>query len=128
MVFNGAAISGATSSTYTLTADEGGETVSVVARYTDSAGLRETVESAGVSIQAAFSLGAIFVHALVDGAACDISAVGTNGAAGAALASGVTSNGLVTFDGLIPVSGGALLSCTGGTYIDEASGDTLGPA
>ena len=44
---NGAAINGATSTTYTLTADEGGETVSVVARYTDSEGLRETVESSG---------------------------------------------------------------------------------
>jgi VCBS repeat-containing protein len=122
---NGAAISGATSATYTLTGDEGGETVTVVARYTDSAGLRETVESSGVSIQAAFSLGATFVHALVDGAACDISAVGADGAAGSALASGVTSNGLVTFDGLVPVNGGALLSCAGGTYVDEASGDTL---
>ena len=122
---NGAAINGATSATYTLTADEGGETVSVVARYTDSAGLRETVESSGVSIQAAFSLGATFVHALVDGAACDISAVGADGAAGSALASGETSDGLVTFEGLVPVNGGALLSCTGGTYVDEASGDTL---
>ena len=122
---NGAAINGATSATYTLTADEGGETVSVVARYTDSAGLRETVESSGVSIQAAFSLGATFVHALVDGAACDISAVGADGTAGSALASGVTSSGLVTFDGLVPVNGGTLLSCTGGTYVDEASGDTL---
>jgi hypothetical protein len=67
---DGAAISGASSMTYTLTSAEGGEMVTVVVRYTDAAGLRETVESSEVSIQAAFSLGATYVHARVDGAAC----------------------------------------------------------
>ena len=51
---DGDLISGATASSYTLTADEGGEAVSVIVRYTDNSGLRETVESAPVDIQAAF--------------------------------------------------------------------------
>ena len=40
---DGELISDATSSSYTLTQDEGAEAVSVVARFTDNAGLRETV-------------------------------------------------------------------------------------
>ena len=119
---NGSAISGATSTTYTLTSAEGGGLVSVVVRYTDSEGLRETVESPSLSIQAAFTLGATFVHALVDGAACDISPVGAEGLASGALSSGVTVNGTVSFEGLVPIDGAALVTCAGGTYVDEASG------
>ena len=88
---DGAAISGATSMAYTLTTAEGGEMVTVVVRYTDSAGLRETVESSAVSIQAAFSLGAMYVHARVDGAACEIAAVGTDGVAAVRLRQGLQS-------------------------------------
>ncbi len=96
--------------------------VSVVVRYTDSEGLRETVESPSLSIQAAFTLGATFVHALVDEAACDISPVGAEGLASGALSSGVTVNGTVSFEGLVPIDGAALVTCAGGTYVDEASG------
>ena len=123
---DGAAISGATAMAYTLTTAEGGEMVTVVVRYTDSAGLRETVESSAVSIQAAFSLGAMYVHARVDGAACEIAAVGTDGVAGGSLATGTSVNGSVSFDGLVPIDGAALLTCSGGTYVDEASGSVLG--
>ncbi len=122
----GVQISGATSSSYTLTANEGSEAVSVVVRYTDNAGLRETVESASVDIQAAFALGARYVHGLVDGALCDISAVDASGvAASTPLASGTTSNGLASFGALVPVDGTALISCSGGTYVDEATGLVL---
>jgi VCBS repeat-containing protein len=123
---DGAAISGASSMTYTLTSAEGGEMVTVVVRYTDAAGLRETVESSEVSIQAAFSLGATYVHARVDGAACEIAAVGTDGMPNSSLATGATVNGSVLFDGLVPIEGAALLTCSGGTYVDEASGSILG--
>ena len=124
---DGDPISGATSSSYTLTQDEGGESVTVVVRYTDSAGLRETVESAPVDIQAAFALGALYVHGLVDGAVCDISAVDSSGVAESTpLASGTTSSGLVSFGDLVPVDGPALISCTGGTYVDEATGAEFG--
>ena len=124
---DGDPISGATSSSYTLTQDEGSESVTVVVRYTDSAGLRETVESAPVDIQAAFALGALYVHGLVDGAVCDISAVDSSGVAESTpLASGTTSSGLVSFGDLVPVDGTALISCTGGTYVDEATGEEFG--
>jgi len=123
---DGDLISGATSSSYTLTADEGSEAVSVVVRYTDNSGLRETVESAPVDIQAAFNLGARYVHGLVDGALCEISAVDSSGvAAGTALASGTTSSGLASFGDLVPIDGTALISCSGGTYVDEATGLVL---
>jgi len=123
---NGDLISGANSSSYTLTADEGGEFVTVVVRYTDSSGFRETVVSAPVDIQAAFALGARYVHGLVDGAVCDIFAVDASGVtASSPLASGTTSDGIASFGDLVPVDGTALISCTGGTYVDEATGAVL---
>ena len=123
---DGDSIAGATSASYTLTQNEGGELVTVVARYTDNTGLRETVESAPTDIQAAFNLGALYVHGLVDGAVCEIFAVDSSGAAAAtALASGTTSSGLASFGELVPVDGTALISCTGGTYVDEATGVVL---
>ncbi len=123
---NGSAISGATSQSYTLTQDEGSESVTVVARYTDNNGLRETTESRAVDIQAAFNLGVVYVHALVDGASCDIYAVDESGLAGSTpLAFATTTNGTLSFNGLIPVDGTALISCMGGTYTDEATGDVL---
>ncbi len=119
---DGDLISGATSSSYTLSADEGGETVTVVVRYTDTSGLRETVESGPIDIQAAFNLGARYVHGLVDGALCEISAVDSSGvAASTPLASSATSGGLASFGELVPVDGTALISCSGGTYVDEAT-------
>lgn len=125
-VSDGEQIPGATSSSYTLTQGEGGELVSVIARYTDDAGLRETVESAAVDIQSAFALGARYVHGLVDGALCAIYAVDSSGVpAGDALASGTTASGLVTFGDLVPVDGTALISCSGGTYVDESTGVVL---
>ena len=123
---DGDLIAGATSSSYTLSADEGGETVTVVVRYTDTSGLRETVESGPIDIQAAFNLGALYVHGLVDGAVCEISAVDASGvAASTPLASGTTSSGLVSFSGLVPIDGTALVSCSGGTYVDEVTGLVL---
>ena len=123
---DGDLISGATSSSYTLSADEGGELVTVVIRYTDASGLRETVESAPSDIQAAFDLGALYVHGLVDGAVCEISAVDASGVvASTPLASGTTSSGLASFGELVPFDGIALISCSGGTYVDEATGLVL---
>ncbi|MGB5258515.1 MAG: VCBS domain-containing protein [Woeseiaceae bacterium] len=123
---NGDQISGASSSSYTLSRDEGGEAVTVVVRYTDALGLRETVESAPLDIQAAFTLGARYVHGLVDGADCEISAVDASGvAASTPLASGTTSSGVVSFGDLVPVDGTALISCLGGTYVDEVTGLVL---
>ena len=120
---DGDLIAGATAASYTLSRDEGGESVTVVIRYTDASGLRETVESAPVDIQAAFTLGALYVHGLVDLALCEISAVDSSGvAASTALASGTTSSGLASFGALVPIDGTALISCSGGTYVDEASG------
>lgn len=122
---DGVEIAGATSSSYTLTSNEGGALLTVVVRYTDTPGLRETVESSPLDIQAAFSLAAVYVHGLVDGAVCDIAAIDAMGVVNPSLASEVTSDGLVSFGDLVPVDGAALISCTGGTYVDEATGSTL---
>ncbi|MEL7296860.1 MAG: VCBS domain-containing protein [Pseudomonadota bacterium] len=122
---DGELIAGATAASYTLTSNEGGEAVTVVVRYTDAPGLRETVTSAPVDIQAAFTLGATYVHGLVDGAMCDIAAIDAMGTVGTVLASGTSAAGAVSFGDLVPVDGAALISCTGGTYTDEATGTVL---
>ena len=123
---DGELIEGATASTYTLTANEGSAAVTVVVRYGDNAGNRETVTSAPVDIQAAFTLGAMFIQGLVDGAACDIFAIDASGSASSpSLSSGTTVNGVVVFEGLVPVDGAALISCSGGTYLSEATGVLL---
>ncbi|MEN7341729.1 MAG: hypothetical protein AAAFM81_02255, partial [Pseudomonadota bacterium] len=122
---DGVAITGATSPTYTLTANEGGLALTVVVRYTDTPGLRETVTSTALDVQSAFALSATYVHGLVDGATCDIAPIDAAGLAGASLASGTTTGGTVSFGDLVPVDGAALISCTGGTYVDEATGGVL---
>ncbi|MGI9221455.1 MAG: VCBS domain-containing protein [Woeseiaceae bacterium] len=123
---DGDLISGATSSSFTLSRDEGSESVTVVVRYTDGSGLRETVESTPLLIQAAFDLGGLYVHSLVDGALCEVFAIDSSGvAASTVLASGTTADGSVSFGTLIPYDGPALISCSGGTYVDEATGAVL---
>ncbi len=123
---DGDVIEGATSSTYTLSPDEGGELITVIVRYTDASGLRETVESSPFDVQAAFTLGSLFVHGLVEGALCEIFAVDASGvAATTSLGAGTTSNGLANFGELVPIDGTALVSCSGGTYVDEATGLVL---
>ncbi|MBT5330866.1 MAG: hypothetical protein HOL48_03695 [Porticoccaceae bacterium] len=121
---DGDLIAGATSSSYTLTAAEDGAEVTVVVRYTDSQGLRETNESSpSGEILDAFTLGATFVHGLVDGASCSIFAVDAAGVASTtAAATGTTTNGVVSFGDLVPIDGTGLIQCSGGTYTDEATG------
>ena len=120
---DGDLIAGATASSYTLTADEGGTAVTSVVRYDDNSGLRETVESAPLDIQSAFTLGVMYVHALVEGAVCEIFAVDASGmASSTVLGSATTSNGMAVFGELVPVDGTALIACSGGTYMSEATG------
>ena len=120
---NGQQITGAAASTYMLTPNEGGDAVTVVVRYTDNGGLRETVESAALTVQSAFTLGATFIHGPVDGAMCELVAVDATGMATTELlGSGTTNNGSVNFGSLIPFDGTALITCSGGTYISEATG------
>ena len=100
-------IAGATSSSYTLTAEEDGAAITVVVRYTDNQGLRETDQSDPTGeILGAFSLGVTFIHGLVNGADCSIRAVDAAGVASATEAAfGTTVNGVVDFGPLVPVDG-----------------------
>ena len=116
-------IAGATSSSYTLTAEDDGEEIYVVIRYTDSLGNRETnVSSPSSEVAGAFTVAVTFIHGLVDGASCNIFELDDAGVASAtSAATGSTTAGVVNFDGLVPIDGNALIECTGGTYIDEAT-------
>lgn len=72
-----------------------------------------------------YEVSAAFVKGLVDGASCELFEIDSVGAQGASVATGVTSNGSINFGSDIEYQGAALISCTGGTYSDEATGQTL---
>ena len=72
-----------------------------------------------------YSVTASVVKGPVTGANCVLSAVNSQGTIGASIASASSVNGLVDFGNSIEYQGSGLLSCEGGTYTDESSGDTL---
>jgi hypothetical protein len=82
-------------------------------------GLRTNLESSvpAEAVQASFVLG------LVDGASCDLYEIETTGPRAVPSYMGETENGVVSF-GRIAYEGPALIECTGGTYLDEATGTT----
>lgn len=72
-----------------------------------------------------YEVSAAFVKGLVDGASCELFEIDSAGAQGTSVASGNTLNGRINFGSDIEYQGAALISCTGGTYRDEATGTTL---
>ena len=117
---------GTTGTSYTITeADEGSE-ISVSARYTDDAGFTEGVGASTPTINPTLNVSASIIKGPVSGASCDIFAVDDSGAAISPAQGTATSDasGGVTFSN-VHFEGTGLLSCTGGTYIDESTGSTL---
>jgi hypothetical protein len=72
-----------------------------------------------------YEVSASLVKARVDGANCELFQVNGSGSQSTSIASGVTSDGAVNFGNAIEYQGTALISCSGGTYTDEATGSTL---
>lgn len=71
-----------------------------------------------------FAIGANFTKGPVDGAACELFEINSAGAKSTSIATGTTANGSVNFAS-VSYTGNALIECTGGTYTDEATGNTL---
>ncbi|MDT0595186.1 VCBS domain-containing protein [Glaciecola petra] len=117
---------GATGPNYTITEADEGSVISVSAQYTDNKGFNEGVGASTTIVLPTLDVTANIVKGPVSGASCDIYAVDDSGAAvQPAQATGVTSDtGSVTFAD-INFEGTGLISCTGGTYVDESTGDTL---
>ncbi|MDN3640742.1 chondroitinase-B domain-containing protein [Simiduia curdlanivorans] len=122
---NGALIADATGQTYVVTASDIGKEITVIVGYQGNNGVRESQTSAPVAeIPVTVTVAATFIHGLVTGGDCSVFAVTEAGAKGAELASATTANGAVSF-GNVEHDGYGLIECSGGTYVDEASGSTL---
>jgi len=117
---------GATGTSYTITEADEGSVISVSARYTDEAGITEGVGAATSVILPTLDVAASVVKGPVSGASCEIFAVNDSGVAVTpAQASAMSGDtGSVTFTA-VHFEGAGLVSCTGGTYTDESTGETL---
>ena len=71
------------------------------------------------------SISVTFVKGFVSGAACTLFEIGAGGGLGAEIANATTANGQADFGGDIAYEGNALVSCSGGNYIDEATGSSF---
>jgi VCBS repeat-containing protein len=114
---------GVTGTSYTITEADEGSIISVSARYTDNAGFTEGVGASTTEINPTLDVTANVVKGPVTGANCDMFAVNASGAAVTpAQASAMSGDtGAVTFTD-VHFEGKGLVSCTGGTYIDESTG------
>jgi VCBS repeat-containing protein len=117
---------GATGTTYTITEADEGSAISVSAVYTDAAGFTEGVGASTTVVLPTLNVTANVFKGPVSGASCELFAVDDNGAAISPAQASATSadTGSVTFAD-VNFEGTGLLSCTGGTYTDESTGDTL---
>ncbi|MDO7085821.1 VCBS domain-containing protein [Pseudocolwellia sp. AS88] len=117
---------GVTGPTYTITEADEGSPISVSANYTDNAGFTEGVGASTEDIKPTFDVSASIVKGPVEGASCEIYEVNTSGQAVFPQQADAPSDasGNVTFTGA-HIANNGLLSCTGGSYIDESTGLTL---
>ena len=117
---------GATGTSYTITEADEGSAISVSARYTDDKGFTEGVGASTPTIQPTLNVTASVVKGPVSGASCEIFEVNDTGnpispAQGAATSTG--TGGVVFSD--VHFEGTGLVTCTGGTYLDESTGGML---
>ncbi|GAA0854762.1 VCBS domain-containing protein [Aliiglaciecola litoralis] len=117
---------GTTGSTYTITEADEGTVITVSARYTDEAGFTEGVGDETPVIRPTLNVSANVVKGPVSGASCDLSEVNDSGAAiTPAQATAISSDtGALAFTD-VHFEGVGLISCTGGTYADESTGEVL---
>ncbi|MCF2947518.1 VCBS domain-containing protein [Paraglaciecola aquimarina] len=117
---------GATGSSYTITEDDEGTVITASALYTDKAGFMEGVGASTPLIRPTLNVTANVVKGPVSGASCDLFSIDDSGAAGSTSEASAMSDatGAVTFID-VHYEGTALISCTGGTYLDESTGNTV---
>ena len=117
---------GTTGSSYTITEDDEGSIISVSARYTDNAGFSEGVGASTTIVLPTLSVAAKVIKGPVSGASCDIFEVSDAGAAISPANASATSTdtGAVTFAN-VNFEGAGLISCTGGTYLDESTNEII---
>ena len=72
-----------------------------------------------------YSVSSTFIKGLVTGATCELFEVTATGVKSTSVASGSTINGIVNFGSTIEYQGTGIIECVGGSYTDEATGNTL---
>lgn len=119
-------IEGATGSSYTITEADEGSIITASALYTDETGFNAGVGASTTEVLPTLDVSAFVVKGPVSGAACEIFSVDDSGAADSTAQASSTSDatGAVSFLD-VHFTGTGLISCTGGTYTDEATGETL---
>ena len=117
---------GATGPTYTITEADEGSIISVSANYTDEAGFTEGVGASTSVVLPTLNVTANVVKGPINGATCEIFSVDDTGTAVSPAQASATSDatGSVTFTN-VHFEGTGLVSCSGGTYVDEATGNAL---
>ncbi|MEQ9564778.1 MAG: hypothetical protein RLN85_03005, partial [Pseudomonadales bacterium] len=80
----------------------------------------------GGSGSTGFEIGANFIKGPVTDGSCELFQVDASGNQGSSLGvAGNSVDGLVEFPDPVNYTGTVLLECSGGTYVDEATGNTL---
>tara|TARA_R110000751_G_scaffold116604_2_gene216404 strand:- start:159511 stop:163083 length:3573 start_codon:yes stop_codon:yes gene_type:complete len=117
---------GATGSSYTITEADEGTIITASALYTDEAGFMQGLGASTTIILPTLDVTANVVKGPVNGASCELFAVDDSGSVvSPAYASAMSdATGAMVFSD-IHFEGAAFISCTGGTYSDESTGDTL---
>ena len=117
---------GTSGTSYTITEADEGSVISVSAVYTDEAGFTEGVGASTPVILPTLTVNANVVKGPVSGASCELFAVDDSGVAVSPAQTTATSadTGGLTFTN-VHFEGTGLVSCTGGTYTDESTGETL---
>ena len=84
-----------------------------------------TSSTPALPVETGASVSATFVKGFVSGASCSLFEIVAMGIAGPVLSGGTTTAGVVDFGDDIDYQGMALISCNGGNYIDEATGNSF---
>ncbi|MFT2089717.1 VCBS domain-containing protein [Paraglaciecola sp. 2405UD69-4] len=115
-----------TDTSYTITEEDEGSILTASALYTDEAGFYQALGAATTEILPTLNVSAFVVKGPVSGASCDIVSVDDSGVADTSVQASSTSDatGAVSFVD-VHFTGTGLISCTGGTYTDESTGETL---
>jgi len=123
---DGTTVDLSTTSSYTLTEEDEGSIIQVTALYSTTSGLFKSENVLTTEIRPTLDVSAFAIKGPIDSATCEIFEVDENGAAGTTAQASSTSDvtGAVTFTG-VHFTGNGLISCAGGTYTDESTGNTL---
>lgn len=126
---DGSAIAGENSGTLELSDALVGTRISILVTYTDDGGVAESVGATlAADINPTLLVSATFSKGIVTGGTCSLFAVSEDGTVATEALATATTNALGVADfSDIHYAGPALVTCSGGSYVDEATGESRTP-